>query len=265
MQTARRPSPALVSLCACRPCDGAFGDDSARLRRTGWRACRSYPRTVRLRKVAPRIRTHRSCPHRVVAVRKARCRRPGFSRSRRRPIAGASGESACRTDRGARRRTIAATSRTDRGGGPGGRSGRARRSAPARGAPAQGGNFRCCTAAACRRIGRCGLAWRAGRYQFSPRLSGSIASASHPPPASVFHCPRGFLEIGNHNAYRLRGNSACRFWDPATGPNSAFELALPQCNSPRIPSKKALALGLRMVKMNTLSCGALGRCPRGVP
>ena len=46
---------------------------------------------------------------------------------------------------------------------------------------------------------------------------------------------------------------------------SRFDFRLPQCNKRRKSARKPLALGLWMVKMSTLSCGATGTRPRGVP
>jgi hypothetical protein len=44
-----------------------------------------------------------------------------------------------------------------------------------------------------------------------------------------------------------------------------FSTCISQCTNAQIPLKMALALGLGMVKMDTLSCGATGTRPQGVP
>jgi hypothetical protein len=80
--------------------------------------------------------------------------------------------------------------------------------------------------------------------------------------------PPAHWRLINHSARRFRAPSAVAGRaSPAIWPAEyrASEFAIPQRNSRRISTKMPLALGLRMVNMNSLSCGAPGTRPRGVP
>jgi len=72
---------------------------------------------------------------------------------------------------------------------------------------------------------------------------------------------RIWLDIGNHNAATLGRCFARRRLMVDSWP---IRLLLPQCNNRQNSARMPLALGLWMVKMSTLSCGATGTRPRGV-
>ena len=74
---------------------------------------------------------------------------------------------------------------------------------------------------------------------------------------------RLWLEIGNLNARTL--DIRCHNRLAKAVPEIRFDFALPQCNNLQNSPRAPLALGLWIVMMEALSCGATGTRPRGVP